>query len=39
MKKQIKKNLKTEKLIKKKINKLSVKWKGYNNSFKKDIVN
>ena len=41
-KKQIK-NIRTEKLIKTKVNKLCVKWKGYYNSFnswvdKKDMV-
>ena len=42
-KKQIKKEFKVEKVIKRKANKLYVKWKGYNNYFnswidKKDIV-
>ena len=42
-KKKIKRSLELEKVIKRKGNKLYVKWKGYNNSFnswilKKDIV-
>ena len=32
-KKQIKKNLESKKVIKRKSDKIYVKWKGYNNSF------
>ena len=32
------KKFSTEKLIKKKVDKLSVKWKGYDNSFNKDVT-